>query len=113
MLSGLLGGEELGAGRALRVEEPLANDPGLHVVGLELGPGDHAPEVGVRGGETRGAVGHVGGAAEEEGVVGVGGGNGDGAGWGKAASSAGAEEERVGCRSGRDAEQPQIGRAHV
>ena len=71
-LAGLLGGEELGAARALRVEAPLPDPAGL-LRAVGLGPGDAAAEVGVRAGEPRGAVGHVGGAAEvtrmeEEGV---------------------------------------------
>ena len=65
-LAGLLGGEELGAARALRVEEPLPDHAGL-LRAVGLGPGDDAAEVGVRAGEPRGAVGHVGGAAEEGG----------------------------------------------
>jgi len=81
VLTGLLCGEELSAGRSLRVEEPLADHPGIGAVGIGLGPRDDAPEVGVRGGESRGAVGHVGGTAEEKGVVrvrGVRGGHGGG-----------------------------------
>lgn len=96
MLAGFLCGEELRAGRALRVEEPLADHPGIQFVGLELRPRDDAPEVGVRGGKSRGAVGHVGGAAEEGGVVGVGGGGGgDGRAGDGEAAPAGEEAERV------------------
>ena len=121
MLAGLLGGEELGAGRALRVEEPLAHHPCLGVVGLELGPGDDAPEVGVRGGEPRGAVGRVGGAAKEDGVVGVGGGARGGEGEAAEAeveapapAPAGEEEEGAGRRrGGRDPARRRMRRRHV
>ena len=73
VLAGLLCGEELGARRPLRVEEPLADHQGIGAVCLAPGPRDDATEVGVRGCEPRGAVGHVGGAVEEEGVMRVGG----------------------------------------
>lgn len=104
MLTGLPSGEELGAGRALRVEEALANYPGLDAVGLDLGPRDDAPQVGMRGGEPCGAVGHLGGPAEEESVVRVGGMGGGGAWGGEAAERAKGEmeEEAGGCRGGRD-----------
>jgi hypothetical protein len=61
----------------------------------------------VRGGESRGAVGHVGGAAEEDGVVGVGRGRDCRAGGGEAAPD-GCEAERaeIGGRSRRSRERP-------
>lgn len=112
VLAGLLCSEELGAGRPLRVEEPFADHEGLGAVILTLGPRDDAPEVGVRGCEPRGAVGHVGGPAEEVGIVlvgGVRGGHGGGGGctWGGDAEARvdGEAEEggSGGYRSWRDA----------
>lgn len=65
MHAGLARSEELGAGHPLRVEEALADDPGGvgTGAGLDLRPRDDAPEVGVQGGEPRGAVRYVGGAS--------------------------------------------------
>lgn len=97
MLAGLLGGEELGAGRALRVEEPSptthasalsVSSWGLAMTHPKLGCGEVSPRT----------VGRVGGAAKEDGVVGVGGGarggrRGGGGGGGGSGSGSGGEEE--------------------
>jgi hypothetical protein len=117
VLAGLLGGEELGTGRALRVEEPFADHPGIDAASLELRPRDDAPEVWVRRREPRGAIGHIGSAAEEKGVVRRGTRyGGDGAWCGEAAARAEGEGEEGGAggrRSGRNAGEKRRRRRHV